>query len=314
MTTSGSVDFELDASGIVDEMFKVLGIKTAETPLEAFEIQDGLNVINLMLKAWQGQGMHLWGAEEGVLFLDVGKENYLLGPSGDEATTLDDFVGTTTTAAKIATDTIMAVTSTANMTAADFAGVELDDGTRHWTTIATVDSSIQATLTVGLPSAAKSGSTMFTFTSLIQRPLRISSSRRKTFAQDNEIPVNSWTRQEYFDQVNKASQGTVVNAYYSPLLVNGRYYVWQTASNVNDLVRFSFERPIQDIDLSTETLDIPVEWQETVIYNGAVRLAAIYSVPAEKLATVAALAVAFLDDMLGWDEEVESIFMQPDLG
>ncbi|MEE9312072.1 MAG: hypothetical protein V3V10_06615, partial [Planctomycetota bacterium] len=164
MTTSGSVDFELDASGIVDEMFKVLGIKTAETPLEAFEIQDGLNVINLMLKAWQGQGMHLWGAEEGVLFLDVGRENYLLGPSGDEATTLDDFVGTTTTAAKIATDTIMAVTSSTGMTALDTVGVELDDGTRHWTTIATVDSSLQITLTVGLPSAAKSGSTMFTFT------------------------------------------------------------------------------------------------------------------------------------------------------
>lgn len=314
MTTSNSVDFDLDASGVVSEAFKLLGVKTAETPLEAFEIQDGLNTLNLMLKSWQGQGMHLWTAEEGVLFLDVGKENYLLGPTGDEATTLDDFIGTTTTAAKVTTDTVMAVTSSAGMTALDSVGVELDDGTRHWTTIATVDSSIQITLTVGLPSAAKSGSTVFTFTSLIQRPMRISSSRRKTFGEDDEIAISSWSRQEYFDQVNKASQGTVVNAYYSPLLTNGRYYVWQTADNVNDLIRFSFERPIQDIDLTTDTLDIPVEWLDAVIYNVAARLADSYSVPALRLRSVTAKAIQFLEDMLGWDEEIESINVMPDFG
>lgn len=314
MTTSGSVDFEFDAGQLVTESFKVLGIATAEKPLQSFELQDGLNLLNMMLKGWQAQGMHLWTQEEGIVFLDVGKESYNLGPTGDEATTFDDFVGTTTTAAKVATDTIMAVTSSTGMTALDFVGVELDDGTRHWTTIATVDSSIQITLTVGLPSAAASGSSVFTFTSLIQRPLRISSSRRQTFGQDNEIAVSSWSRQEYFDQVNKASQGTVVNAYYSPLLVNGRYYVWQTANSINDFVRISFERPIQDIDLQTETLDIPVEWQETVVYNLAVRLVDSYSVPAERAQSVLIKAVAFLDDMLGWDEEPESIFIQPDFG
>ncbi len=311
MSTSGSVDFTMDASELIEEAFKLIGIKPAETALEAFEIQDGLNTLNLMLKAWQGQSMHLWTQEEGVLFLDIGKTDYLVGPTGDEATTNDDFIGTTTTAALVATNVIIPVVSTVGMTTGDTAGVQLDDGTRHWTTL-TVDSTVQVTLAVGVPSAAASGNSLFTFTTLIQRPLRISSFRRKTFSEDNEIRVQKWSRSQYFNQVNKASQGTVVNAYFSPLLDNGRVFVWQTASSVNDFLRFTFERPIEDIDLSTDNLDIPVEWLQTVIYNLAARLADSYDAPQFRVQSVTAKAVAFLEEMLGWDEEMTSLNLQPD--
>lgn len=312
MTTSGSVDFTMTASQLIEEAFKLIGVKPAETQLEAFEIQDGINTLNLMLKAWQGQGMHLWTQEEGVLFLDVGKMDYLLGPTGDEATTNDDFIGSTTTAAKIATDTIISVASTAGMVALDNVGVELDDNTRHWTTIVSVDSSTQITITSGLPNAAALGNSVYTFTNLIQRPLKISSFRRKTFSQDNEIRVRTWSRSQYFNQVNKESQGTVVNAYYTPLLGNGRVFVWQTASDVDDLLRFTFERPIEDVDLVTETLDIPVEWLQAVIYNVAARLADSYDAPAFRVQSVTAKAAVFLDDMLGWDQEMTSLNLQPD--
>lgn len=443
MTTSNSIDFTLDGGQIIDEAFSLLGIKTAASDLEPEQIQDGLTSLNLMLKGWQAQGLHLWTEEEGILFLDVGKENYLLGPNGDESTTFDDFVGTTTTSDEIATDTIIEVVSTTGMTGApnvftsnplstavgwttgnggsvasvndgivitngiasagftertlttipgkpyiinitytqtastgavfeirdgttvldtdtltasgpttleftatknshtfrfanlsaligqvstiilleyfdktsgDNIGIQLDDKTRHWDNIVFVDSTIQVTINVGLPSASKSGSTAFTFSDFIERPLRISSSRRKTFGQDNEIPVESWSRNEYFKQVNKSSQGTVVNSYYSPLLTNGRYYVWQTASSVNDFVRFSFERSIEDVDLASETLDIPVEWLETVIYNLAARLGNTYSAPPQRIQLIIAEAAFFLEELLGWDEEVESLNIQPDFG
>lgn len=314
MTTSNSVDFELDANGLISESFKILGVRTAETPLEAFEIQDGLTALNLMLKTWQQQAMHLWTEEEGVIFLDKGKESYLLGPSGDKACQLDDFIGTTTTAANIATDVIIPVVSSAGMVALDYAGILLADGTRFWTTLASVDSATQVTLTAGLTGATLSGATLFTFTNLIDRPLRISSSRRKTFGIDSEIEVRSWSRNEYFKQVNKTTQGTVIQAYYSPLRVNGRYYVWQTASSANDYVRVSFERPIEDVDLESETLDIPQEWQETVIYNLAVRLANSYTVPAQKLSVIIQESQVLLQNSLGWDREMESIYVQPDFG
>ena len=313
MTTSSSVDFELTALQLITKSFQKLGVRAAETPLESFEIQDGLDDLNLMLKSWQQQGLHLWLEEEGIIFLDVGKESYLLGPSGDEATTIDDFIATTTSAAEAADQTVIGVADSTGMLASDNVGIRLDDGTRHWTTIFSVDNSTQITIVTKLPSVSASGSTVFTYTNLIQRPLRISSSRRKTHGSDNEIPVWSWSRNEYFNQVNKASSGTVVNAYYQPKLTNGRYYVWQTAASANDYLRISFERPIEDVDLATETLDIPIEWYETVIYNLALRLTDAYRVPDGKRNGIAAAAGQLLEDSLGWDEEIESLNLAPEL-
>jgi hypothetical protein len=89
-------------------------------------------------------------------------------------------------------------------------------------------------------------------------------------------------------------------------------YVWQTASSVKDLLRFTYERPIEDIDSTVNTLDIPVEWLETVIYNAAARLGIIYSISPQKQQVITAAAVQFLDDMLGWDEEMTSLNLQPD--
>lgn len=313
MTTSGSVDFTMTANELVTAAFKKLGIIAAEQSIQAHMQQDGIEALNLMLKSWQAQSLHLWTNEEGVIFQDAGGTDYLLGPSGDEATTLDDFVGTTTTSALVATTTAIPVTSSTGMAASDKVGIELDDGIRQWTTIDTVDSSTQITITTGLTGAAASENTVFTFTNLIDRPLRVSSARRKTFGEDNEIPTNEWSRQEYFDQPNKESQGTLVNWYYSPLLTNGRFYAWQTASSVNDLARITFERPIEDIDISTETLDIPVEWLDTVIYNLSARLTDDYKVPIQREEKIILKAGSLLDQSLGYDQENTSMNIQPEL-
>tara|TARA_R110000850_G_C9996087_1_gene467977 strand:+ start:25062 stop:26006 length:945 start_codon:yes stop_codon:yes gene_type:complete len=312
MATSGSVNFTLTAGQVIDKAFGKVGVKSAEQALQASEMQDGLDALNLLLKLMQAQGLHLWTREEGVLFLDAGKTDYLVGPSGDKATTLDDFEGTTTTAAEAALATVIDVEDSTGMTAADIVGIQLDDGTRHWTTIVSVDSSIQITITTGIPSGAALGNTVFTYTNIIERPLRVTSFRRKTFAADNEIPVNQWSRSEYFNQTNKESQGTVVNAYYSPLLTNGRVYVWQTASSVNDYVRLSFQRAIEDVDAKTDNLDIPVEWLEPIIYGVAARLVDDYNIAPEKGDRLILKAQAMLDEVLGWDQEYESINLQPD--
>ena len=312
MATSGETTLTFSALKVVEKAFSKINVKIAEQSLESFELQDGIDALNAMKKAWGAQGLHLWTKEEGVLFLDAGKTDYNLGPTGDEACQFDDFIGSTTTAAKIATDTIIDITDTTGMAAGDKIGVELDNNTRHWTTILTVDSTIQVTLTDALPSASKSGSTVFTFTSLIDRPNRVLSTRRNTFGQNNEIPVLSWSRDEYFNQVNKLSRGTVVNSYYSPQLGNGRMYVWQTADSVNNLLRFTFERPMDIITLGTDELDFPEEWLEAIIYNLAFRLADDYNTPLPKADRIGQKANQFLDDLLGWDEEMESLNLQPD--
>lgn len=312
MATSGSVSFSMTAKQVIDSAFSKIGAKIAEQELEAHEFADGKLYLNMMIKSMGAQGLHLWTKDEGILFLDAGKSDYLLGPQGHEACQLDDFVGTTTTAAHIATDTVITVADTTGMLAGDNYGQELDDNTRHWTTIVSVDSSTQITITTGLPSGSASGSSVFTFTDLVQRPNRILSYRRKTFNSDNEIPVLSWSRDEYFNQVNKLSQGTVVNCYYSPQLDNGRLYVWQTASSVNDFVRFTFERPMEDILTGDDDIDMPVEWMEALVYGLAARLVDDYETPIAKMDRIVAKAEAAMVNIIGWDEEMESLNLQPD--
>ena len=312
MATSGVSTFTMTARQVINKAFSKIGVKTAEQELQPDEYQDGQDTLNLMIKAWGAQGLHLWCKEEGVLFLDAGKSNYNLGLTGDEACELDDFIGTETTAAYVATDTVIEVTSTAGMVAADYSGIELDDNTRHWSTIVTVDNATQITIAGGLPSKSKLGSTVFTFTNLIERPNRILSYRRKTYGNDNEIPVSSLSRNSYFNQVNKLQKGTVVNCYYSPQLGNGVAYVWQTASSVNDLLRFTYERPMQDILIGDDNLDFPVEWLEPIICGLADRLTDDYNVPLPKADRIAQKAAFLLDELLGWDQEMESIYLQPD--
>ena len=311
MSTSGSVSFSLNALQIIEKAFSKIDVKIAEQSLESFEEQDGIDALNLMIKAWGAQGLHLWTKEEGVLFLDAGKTDYNLGPTGDKACQLDDFISTKTTVAQVAADVVFPVLSTVNMVTGDYVGIELDDNTRHWSTL-TVDNATQITIATGIPSGSKATSTVFTFTKLVDRPNRVLSTRRKTFGQNNEIPVSSWSRNQYFNQVNKLSRGTVVNSYYSPQLNNGRIYVWQTADNVNNLLRFTFERPMQDLLIGDNNLDMPNEWLEAVVYGLAYRLSDDYNTPPAKADRVGQKAIAFLDDLLGWDEEMESLNLQPD--
>lgn len=69
---------------------------------------------------------------------------------------------TTLTAGEPLGETVMVVGASATMLATDVAGVLLDDGTIHWTTIASVDSGTQITLTNALPSASAAGKAVYT--------------------------------------------------------------------------------------------------------------------------------------------------------
>jgi len=391
MALSGSVNFNMTAQQLIDNAFSKIGVKKMEQPLIAAELQDGIDNLNLMMKSWQAQGLHLWSMEEGVLFLDAGVNEYSLGATGDHACRLSDFVGAETTADAVTGDVILTLESTTGMASNDYIGIELDDGTREWktiatvdsatqvtfcaldgltsttltsarttgqtvmpvassagmtagnnvaviltsgsidlTTIASVDSSTQITLTValtgnaangnavhvyatdtGLSDDVATGNTVFTYTTLIERPMRILSFRRKTYGYDDELEVTAWPRNKYFNQTNKTAQGTVVNAYYSPQLSDGKVYVWQTASSVNQLLRFTYEKPIDDIDLSTDNLEFPVEWLDCISTNLAAKLAVIYDVPPAKTQMLFSLAQGSLDNMLGFDQENESLNISP---
>ena len=313
MATSGSINFILTGAQLVEEAFSMIGVKRQEQPLEAVELQDGFTTLNLLVKGWQAQGLHLWSKTEGILFLDPAKPSYFLGSTGDEATRADDFINTRITTAALSGASVLVVADTTGMAALDNIGIELDDGTRQWTTIVSVDSPTGLTITATLDDDVAVNNTVFTFTTFIERPLRILQARRNTINEEAEIDVIDVSRSDYFGQVNKTSTGTPVMFHYSPQLGNGQIFIWQPTSDVNETIRFTFERNLEDFDVSNDDPDFPIEWSRAIITNLAVELGFKYNVPQAKLSNIKAIADEQLRALLGFDKETAPLQIQPEL-
>lgn len=199
----------------------------------------------------------------------------------------------------------------------DLIGTELDDGSRQWTTIIEIPTTATVDIVDALTDAAAINNTVFTIPELIDRPLRVLQLRRDdisatTSDSTTEIEAIQWSRQQYFAQPDKTSQGTINNWYYSPQLTDGRLYVWQTANNVNQIAKFTFERPIEVTTETSQEPNFPSEWFDTLTYNLAVRIAPEYRTPTNKVADLRFDAASFLDASLGYDEEDNSLNIQPD--
>ena len=430
------------AKEIVRGALLLIGEVDANQTVPASQMQDGLTSLNYLFKSWQDQGLHLWTKTEGVLFLDVGKTDYKLGPSGDEAGNADDFVNTEMSVAGVATDRTLTLDSTVGMegasdvlssdpsestqgwtavggtvtlgagslfvsnaagvageaertitglvfgrtyrvisgftkntsvsvtysikdgaitlgtetltatgtskfefvatqtshtfeilngdtagtnatvttsiqildnTTGDLIGIRLDDNTRQWTKIVEVLSTTQVFNADGLTGASAINRSVFSVPELLPRPVRILQLRRDKVGTTDEIEANRWSREEYFAQPNKSSQGTINNWYYSRQLTDGRLYIWQTANDVDQIARFTYERPIDVTLLTSDNPDFPSEWFKTIKFNLAVDIAPEYRIPQDRLDRLELKAELMLENSLGFDLESDSMDMQPEV-
>ena len=130
MAVSGSFDFTQNRSQIISNSFVEAGVLRPDETPDSDESVFAAVQLNMMLKAWQADGLHVFANRQATLFLERDKINYKLGATGDHAT--ESFSTTAMRVAAVNTNTIMEVDTTTGMTAGDYIGVELDDGTMHW--------------------------------------------------------------------------------------------------------------------------------------------------------------------------------------
>jgi hypothetical protein len=307
LATSGSTDYTRTRDQIIRGALRAINVIAAgETP-SSEDMQDGAEALNLMVKSWQTEGVYLWTHTEATLFLAYGTSSYSVGPSGWHAT--ETYADTELTAAAALGATSLTVGSVTGITAADHIGIELDDGTRQWTTVSTAAGT---TVTIGaaLTGAAASGNSIFAYTTKLERPLKIIEARRRDSA-GNDLPLRLISRDEYMRLPTKATTGTVTQVYYDPQLTNGVLYTWPTASDVDDILRFTFRRTVEDFDGTANTPDFPQEWLAALKFNLAIHLAPEYE--KEVSTTLAALALSTLDGLRGWDKEDTPTFFGVDM-
>lgn len=308
MATSGVVTFNITRDQIITDALRLCQAHGAGQTMSAETVSDATRRLNVMIKAWQGQGLHLWRKTEATIFLTADQQSYTLSSTGDRAT--NNYLETRLNGDHLAAVTTIEVDSTTGMTASDYIGIELTDGTMQWTTISTiVDSN---TLTIpgpGLTGAASDDGVVYTFTTKMNRPLRILDARR--VVEGNETPISMVSRKEYFDLPEKDSTGSAVLAFYDPQLTTGKFYIWPTSDNPVDLIKITYERPIEDFVTTANNPDFPIEWAEALTYGLAVRLYPEYGNDAQRFQQLKAEANEYLMSIISFDSEQESIFLQP---
>lgn len=147
------------------------------------------------------------------------------------------------------------------------------------------------------------------------RPLRITSVRR--VLNGITTPMNEFSRQEYFDQPNQTNNPAIpVSFYFDPQVDEGTLYLWPPPSITTAAtytISLTYIRRMDVMTATNNTLDMPQEWLEPVIWNLAKRLMTQYPVNDAGLANIVlGQAKESYDNLMAWDNEPASLYMQPD--
>jgi hypothetical protein len=114
---------------------------------------------------------------------------------------------------------------------------------------------------------------------------------------------------------NKATTGTVVQAYYDPQLVNGILWVWPTPDvNVTDKILMTVDRPILVPTVDTDTVDLPMEWINTITFCLAEILWWEYPGNGAEYQLLAMRASTSKDNLSSFDRETASTQFGPQTG
>ena len=289
---------------IIERALDLIGVKASEEGAEPTDVSTAANALNSMIKTWSTSHPHLWNRNSATLFLQPTQIKYIL-PTTDRAT--EDFTQTTLSAGVIATDTTIPLTATTGLLVGDNIGIKLDSGSLHWSTIASLSPTV---INDAMPSAAASGNVVYYYTTDLVKPLRVPDARRQQGQVPNaqEIEMIPLGRIDYLNLPNKNTSGTPVQFYYDPKITTGEIFIWPAPTTTDTFINFTYYKPLVGFADAADTGDFPEEWQETLEYNLAVRLAPGYGVTAPR--EVTEIAGILYNNLLNWDQGDASVFSQ----
>lgn len=315
MATSGSINFDQTVLEIITEAYALIRVGVEEEALTNSQAQEGRRALNTMFKSWNADGLHLWCKQEAVLFLVADQQKYQLGNSSSDHSALEtDVVETAVATAASSGASSLVVDSITGIAASDNIGIELDDGTMQWTTASGAPSGSTITLADTLTDDVAVDNVVYAYTTKINRPTRVLQARHRNYdaSDPTEIIMTKLERPDYFGLPNKSSDGTPTNFYYDRQKDEGFLYLWPTSDNAIDTVRFTVERPLEDLDTLPENVDFPKEWLLPLAFNLAYILSYRHSFPLAERRQLGADAMVLKEKLLGFDREYGSVFFQPD--
>lgn len=316
MATSGIYTLTKTLNDLVTEALDLIQATGDGESLHGDTLGRATKVINRMIKEMSTQGIHLWSYTEGTLFLEVGKEKNDFQDSNTHVA--NTWFETTTTADTTAGATTVLVTSAANIIATDPIGIIQTDNNLFWTTVKEV-SGLSIILDDGITLATNSGAFVRNYrvgtnTSPELIPVSRVLNVRRQESSDYEIPIVFESRQDYFNLPNKAQAGTPIQAYYDRQDIAGEtsgvMYLWNSPISSVPVINFTYERKLQILVNSDDTIDIPDYALDYFVYNYAVKLIPIFGTSQGLAEWVKGEAIVLKNDLLAYDSDIYPIVMK----
>lgn len=305
MSTSNSYDYNLTGTLIITEALELIGVAGTGQVISFEDQATCLRTLNIMVKAWQAEGIGLWKNVEALLFPSYLGFSYDIGPTGDHCST--DAYKTEIATAASSGDSTITVDSDENITNGDYIGIELDDKTVQWTTVNGVPASDVITLTAVLTDDVSVDSHVYNYTNKTQRPTEIVEARKVSSA-NYETPLTIFSREEYMRLSSKSSTGSATNIYYNPIRTNGKMFVWPGCVDVKEYIKFTARIPIEDFDVATNDPDFPQEWLLALSWNLALLVAPKFGKPVDSVLLMGAAGT--LQSAKDFDHENTSIYFR----
>lgn len=275
MATSGSWDFSLTASAVIQAAFEDLGLVIPGGTVASASQTMALRRLNMLAKQYQGRtqgwpGMPVHTRQRVTLFLAKGQQTYLVGPASTDARATTRYGRTTIDAAEAIGQTIISVTATTDTTtepgvsitatAADIIGVEQNDGTIFWSTVSSISAGDTITISSGLGVAAGVGNYVWWFTSRAQRFPYIESAVLRN-ANYNDTPLDVFAEPALYDRgvADKYADGTPTAILVEPLRLNTRVTLDTQPTDVTDTIVLTVLYPAEDYDAVTDDIAFPQE-------------------------------------------------------
>lgn len=234
MGTSNSTNFSVTRDDIIKGALRLCGaLALGETP-SADQVSEASEALNMLVKAWQADGMALWARGEYTLPLTLSTQSYNIG------------IGQTVNIAK---------------------------------------------------------------------PLKITQAILHDTQTKVDIPMRIITRDEYLRLGNKTTTGQPIQIYYDPQRDHGVLYVYPPANSSAvsyKQIKFTYQKPFEDFDASTDNPDFPQEWYEALKYGLASRLAGEYGISMDDRRQLMQEAILIKNDALSFGTEEGSFWFTPD--
>jgi hypothetical protein len=316
MAVGTTSNFNLGQNEIITEALRecrVIGISQTAT---GDMISRCSTRLNLIIRSWQADGLHVWTQQTGVMFQVTDQAKYTT--DSDRMCNLDDLVITSIGADEATGQTVLTLESTTDMLAGDQIGILLDDQSMQWTTIVSVDSPTQVTITDALTDDAAEGNNVYAFTTQLGKmvkvyeDIRVRNMTEGTNNQYNETPIFLFSRMEYNLLSNKTNTGLTTQVYFQPLRDTAAFYLWPVPNNDINLVLFTYERDLLDFDTPTDVADLPAEWTRTLVMCLAAEIGNMFGANLDRLAEITNRANSMRENLLGWDNDEYSVRLTPD--